>query len=1525
MELAIMSESSDSSSSYPFKPTAERREVQSIKRSNSSSANMSESSDSTTFLSCKPLKSDPRASYSMTVIKRDGSRQRLYLDKITARIASLSYGLDQNFIYPEDITINIVRLIFDGVKTTQLDEFAANYASTRAFEHPDFGVLAGRIAVSNLQKQTVKSFSKAIKQLYENVNKNTGKPQPLIAEDVYNIVMANKQVITFHLLIFNFGFQKLDSAIVHHRDFHINYFGFRTLERAYLMKVNDQIVERPQFMMMRVAIGIHKDDIDAAIETYDMMSERLFTHATPTLFNAGTPRPQLSSCFLLTMKDDSIDGIYTTLHRCAMISKSAGGIGLNVHCIRATGAEINGTSGVSTGLVPMLKNFNATATYVNQGGKRPGAFAIYAEPWHADIFEFVQLRLNVGPEDVRCRDLFLALWIPDLFMKRVESDTEWSLMSEDECPGLSDCWGDEFEKLYTRYEAEKRYRKKIKARDLWRVIISSQCETGLPYMLYKDACNRKSNQQNLGTIKCSNLCTEIVEYSSADEVAVCNLASIALNQFVTDDKKFNFEKLREVTKVVTKNLNKIIDVNYYPLEEAKRSNFRHRPIGIGVQGLADAFILMRYPFTSPEARRLNKQIFETIYFSSLEASCELAEKLGPYETYEGSPASRGILQYDMWNVQPSDLWNWTELKEKIKKHGLRNSLLVAPMPTASTAQILGNNEAFEPFTSNLYTRRVSKGDFQCVNQHLVRDLMKMNMWTPEIRDLLITKNGSIQEIPGLPEEMKEIYRTVWEIRQLDLIEMAADRGAFIDQSQSLNLFVESPNYVRCTTMHFKAWKLGLKTGMYYLRSKPSVNPIKFSVQKQTVITPPETPAQSEPEECLMCSSRLDSLRRLKRELLDPPTDGLQKPSDLLFGLKFARIYNSNQRIAQFCSSYFEELQIDRAELNFRIHRYNATTVDDEKTASGPEVQTNGETLNRSEFLEWLLINFSIWMEATVYHHASYFLGLACSLSGLKIEFGGALGRRTKFQKRSLPQLIVKTGTENGNSGGFYALKPLETPKNISNKDDTVLEKLKLDDGNDEQENDQLTAEQTACVLAATSLKICEDPVLELRFETIEAMVNKVLIQQAGFLSTISAFVLRSEAERVNTRRVERACQQMESIVDLLENRNNQSTSDDELQLRIQDLFIASPLQPIWQVKKFYAKVLMSLALTSEAIAVYESIHDWESVVEGYAQLNMKEKALGILESLHSKQPKNPYFLCLIGEIRRDENILNQVLELTNDKYFKAHKALGMMALEAKNHAKAFKHYKRVFELHPLSIQAVYNYGVCAMEINEMRDAIKAFHHCVSVDPENYRAWNNLAATYVSTNQKARAVQVLKQGLQVYSESERMWSNLFEVAAELPSKRECLLALKRYLQFHPKELDVRPLLKIVLAHTNAAADTVYPAPSSQEPLSSEEYNLLVECMNAVHQVVTLEPMALRLMAHLQKPTDDEKDPKVYERFIELMDLAENRELKQSKLKKVMGYRIRPILKKIEGEKFNDDERSVLDPIVEEAKLFLSSIA
>ncbi|XP_054715256.1 ribonucleoside-diphosphate reductase large subunit-like [Uloborus diversus] len=651
-------------------------------------------------------------------------------------------------------------------------------------------------------------------------NKRSGKPSPMISKSVYDIVMKNADL--------------LNSTIIYDRDFNYNYFGFKTLERSYLLKIDGKIVERPQHMLMRVSVGIHGEDIESAIETYHLMSEKWFTHASPTLFNAGTPKPQLSSCFLLSMVDDSIDGIYDTLKRCALISKSAGGIGLNVHCIRATGSYIAGTNGTSNGLVPMLRVYNNTARYVDQGGnKRPGAFAIYLEPWHADIFEFLDLKKNTGKEEQRARDLFYALWIPDLFMKRVEKDSEWSLMCPDESPGLHECWGEEFEQLYEKYENEGKFRKQVKARVLWYAILDSQIETGTPYMLYKDACNRKSNQQNLGTIKCSNLCTEIVEYTSEDEIAVCNLASIALNRYIKD-QEFDFEKLKEVTKVITFNLNKIIDVNYYPVPEAEKSNKRHRPIGIGVQGLADTFMLMRYPFDSEEAQKLNKDIFETIYYAALEASCELAEKDGPYETYEGSPVSKGILQYDMWNVTPSDRWNWAELKEKISKHGVRNSLLLAPMPTASTAQILGNNESIEPYTSNIYTRRVLSGEFQIVNQHLLNDLTSLNLWDENMKNRLIANNGSVQNIDGIPENLKKLYRTVWEISQKNILKMAADRGAFIDQSQSLNVHIAEPNYGKLSSMHFHGWELGLKTGMYYLRTKPAVNAIQFTVDKKAL-------------------------------------------------------------------------------------------------------------------------------------------------------------------------------------------------------------------------------------------------------------------------------------------------------------------------------------------------------------------------------------------------------------------------------------------------------------------------------------------------------------------------------------------------------------------------------------------------------------------------------------------------------------------------------------------------------------------
>ncbi|XP_063612743.1 ribonucleoside-diphosphate reductase large subunit-like [Penaeus indicus] len=754
----------------------------------------------------------------MYVLKRDGRQEPVMFDKITSRIQKLCYGLNMDFIDPPAITLKVINGLYSGVTTVELDNLAAETAATMTTKHPDYAVLAARIAVSNLHKETKKSFSEVMEDLYYMVDNKTGNKMPMLSEHYYKIIMEHAD--------------KLNSAIIYDRDFSYNYFGFKTLERSYLLKINGKVAERPQQMLMRVAVGIHGEDIDAAIETYNLLSEKWFTHASPTLFNAATRRPQLSSCFLLTMKDDSIEGIYDTLKQCALISKSAGGIGLNVHCIRSMGSYIAGTNGTSNGLVPMLRVYNNTARYVDQGGnKRPGAFAIYLEPWHPDVFEFLDLRKNTGKDEQRARDLFYALWIPDLFMQQVESNGDWYLMCPHECPGLHDTWGEEFEKLYHKYVEEGRYRRKVKAQQLWYAVIESQVETGTPYMLYKDACNRKSNQQNLGTIKCSNLCTEIVEYSSPDEVAVCNLASIALNMYVNPDKTYNFAKLKEVTKVITRNLNKIIDVNFYPVEEAKRSNMRHRPIGIGVQGLADAFILMRYPFDSEEAKLLNKQIFETIYYGAMEASCELAEKVGPYETYEGSPVSKGIFQYDMWNVTPTDLHDWAALKAKVAKFGVRNSLLLAPMPTASTAQILGNNESIEAYTSNIYSRRVLSGEFQVVNHHLLRDLTELGLWDDETKNEMIAKNGSIQGIAKIPDDLKALYKTVWEISQKVVIQMAADRGAFIDQSQSLNIHIAEPNYGKLTSMHFYAWKLGLKTGMYYLRTKPAANAIQFTVDK----------------------------------------------------------------------------------------------------------------------------------------------------------------------------------------------------------------------------------------------------------------------------------------------------------------------------------------------------------------------------------------------------------------------------------------------------------------------------------------------------------------------------------------------------------------------------------------------------------------------------------------------------------------------------------------------------------------------
>ena len=755
----------------------------------------------------------------MLVIKRDQRKESVKFDKITARIEKLSYGLNTKYVKTIEIAKKVIDGIYDGVSTQELDELAAETAATLTTKHPDYAVLAARISISNLHKTTSKSFSNTMKRLYTYINPKTGKNASLLSKEVYGIINKNAAI--------------LDSSIIYDRDFSYDYFGFKTLEKSYLLKLNGIVVERPQHMLMRVAIGIHKENVDAAIETYNLLSEKWFIHATPTLFNAGTPKPQLSSCFLLTMKDDSIEGIYDTLKQCAKISQSAGGVGLSIHNVRASGSYINGTNGISNGIIPMLRNFDMTARYVDQGGgKRKGSFAIYLEPWHADIFEFLQLKKNHGKEELRARDLFYAMWVPDLFMKRVEANENWSLFSPDETKDLHETYGDDFEKLYTKYEKEGKARKSIKAQDLWFEILESQIETGNPYILYKDAANKKSNQKNLGTIKSSNLCTEIMEYTSPDEVAVCNLASTALNKFVKDDMTYDHKKLYEITKVITKNLNKVIDVNYYPIEEAKNSNMRHRPIGIGVQGLADAFILMRYAFDSEEAKKLNTEIFETIYFGAMEASMEIAKKDGAYESYKGSPVSKSIFQFDMWGITPnSNRWDWTKLKQKVKKNGVRNSLLLAPMPTASTSQILGNNECFEPYTSNIYTRRVLSGEFIVVNKHLLKDLIKLNLWDDSMKDRLMEANGSIQKIKEIPENIKLLYRTVWEISQKSVIDMAADRGAYICQSQSMNIHMQDATFGKLTSMHFHAWKKGLKTGLYYLRTKAATDAIKFTIVK----------------------------------------------------------------------------------------------------------------------------------------------------------------------------------------------------------------------------------------------------------------------------------------------------------------------------------------------------------------------------------------------------------------------------------------------------------------------------------------------------------------------------------------------------------------------------------------------------------------------------------------------------------------------------------------------------------------------
>lgn len=761
----------------------------------------------------------------MYVVKRDGNREPVMFDKITDRVSKLCYGLN-DLVDPVKVAMRVIEGLYDGVTTSELDNLAAETAASMTISHPDYAQLAARIAVSNLHKNTKKSFSETMHDMYHYINPRTGTAAPLLADDVFEIIKNNAQ--------------ELDSVIIYNRDFNYDYFGFKTLERSYLLKINGKIVERPQHMLMRVSVGIHKEDIAAAIETYELMSKKFFTHATPTLFNAGTPKPQMSSCFLLTMKDDSIDGIYDTLKQTAKISQSAGGIGLAIHNVRATGSYISGTNGTSNGIVPMLRVYDMTARYVDQGGgKRKGSFAMYIEPWHADIFDFLDLRKNHGKEEMRTRDLFLGMWIPDLFMKRVQEDTTWTLMCPNECPGLSDVHSEEFDALYLSYEAAGKGRKTIKAREIWEKILESQVETGLPYMLYKDAANRKSNQKNLGTIRSSNLCTEIIEFTSPDEVAVCNLASISLPMFV-ENGKFDHQKLFDVTKRVTLNLNKVIDRNYYPVKEAENSNVRHRPVGLGVQGLADAFILLRMPFTSDEAKKLNQEIFETLYFAAVTASMELSKIEGPYSTFQGSPISQGEFQYNLWGLKDEELsgrWDWASLRTEVVKHGVRNSLLVAPMPTASTSQILGNNEAFEPYTSNIYTRRTLSGEFIVVNKHLLEDLVELGIWNESLKQEIMRHNGSVQNIDVIPADIKALYKTVWEMSMKDILDMSRQRGYFIDQSQSLNLFMENANFSKLTSMHFYAWQSGLKTGMYYLRTKSAVDAIKFTLNNDKKAEP----------------------------------------------------------------------------------------------------------------------------------------------------------------------------------------------------------------------------------------------------------------------------------------------------------------------------------------------------------------------------------------------------------------------------------------------------------------------------------------------------------------------------------------------------------------------------------------------------------------------------------------------------------------------------------------------------------------
>lgn len=791
----------------------------------------------------------------MYVVKRDGHKEPVMFDKITDRIKKLCYGLN-DLVDAVKVAMRVIEGLYDGVTTSELDNLAAETAAAMTIAHPDYAQLAARIAVSNLHKNTKKSFSETMSDMYHYVNPRTNQKSPLLSDDVYQTIMANAE--------------ELDSMIIYNRDFNYDYFGFKTLERSYLLKINGKIVERPQHMLMRVSVGIHLNDIEAVKETYELMSKKFFTHATPTLFNAGTPKPQMSSCFLLTMKDDSIDGIYDTLKQTAKISQSAGGIGLSIHNVRATGSYIRGTNGTSNGIVPMLRVFNDTARYVDQGGgKRKGSFAIYLETWHADIFEFLDLKKNTGKEEMRARDLFFAMWTSDLFMKRVQDDASWTLMCPNECPGLCDVYGDEFEALYHKYEAAGKGRKTVRARELWEKILESQIETGTPYMLYKDAANRKSNQKNLGTIRSSNLCTEILEYTSPDEIAVCNLASISLPMFI-ENGKFDHQKLYDVTKRVTRNLNRVIDRNYYPVPEAENSNMRHRPIGLGVQGLADAFILLRLPFTSDEAKQMNQDIFETLYFTAVTASMEMAKEEGAYSTFKGSPISEGEFQYNLWGLKDSDLsgrWDWESLRKEVVEHGVRNSLLVAPMPTASTSQILGNNEAFEPYTSNIYTRRVLSGEFIVVNKHLLEDLVKLGLWNDTLKQEIMRHNGSVQNIEGIPQDIKELYKTVWEMSMKDIIDMSRQRGYFIDQSQSLNLFMEGATYAKLTSMHFYAWQSGLKTGMYYLRTKSAVDAIKFTLNNDKKAEPVEVIEQP-----IVVAKRLESIAVLNEPVEMTPEE-----------------------------------------------------------------------------------------------------------------------------------------------------------------------------------------------------------------------------------------------------------------------------------------------------------------------------------------------------------------------------------------------------------------------------------------------------------------------------------------------------------------------------------------------------------------------------------------------------------------------------------------------------------------------------